>query len=367
MRQPKFVLGLAASFAAAAAGCGPVADLESTSAAVSVSNVHPENPGQKKFLTVMSRNLYIGADIFAPFQSPDPLGAATEVFNQVVASNIPGRARAVASEIAATGSDLVGLQEAFRIVVTPLGATEPILLELDFLDELADGLADLDLSYTVAAVEEHLDLTVPLPALGVQVRVLDRDAILADADVEVLSSGGGDFVARFETTLAGVIPVTVLRGWTEAEVRHEQVQFTFVNTHLEVKEFGPLQTLQAGELLARFGDAEQLVLVGDTNSAPTDEAVGPTAYELLAATFEDAWTRAGDGEGLTCCFDADITPPSRKLFERVDLVFATPNVEAKAAFRTGLDALGGRWPSDHAGVVAILRLDKLEQLVATRE
>jgi endonuclease/exonuclease/phosphatase family metal-dependent hydrolase len=372
-----FVLALAA--VAAAAACGPEAEPESTNDAVSVSNVHPENAGRKKFLTVMSRNLYLGADIFAPFGSEDPLGAAAEVFDQVLASDVSGRAHAVAGEIAATRPDVVGLQEVPRIVVTPFGATEPVLV-LDFIEELMDGLAEAGFSYALAAVEEHTDITVPLPALGVQVRFVDRDAILADADVEVLSSGGGDFLARFETTLGGFIPVTQLRGWTEAQLRHEQVELTFVNTHLEVREFGPLQALQAGELLSHFDGATQLVLVGDMNSDPRDPPIPftpapgapplllPSPYAILSAALVDAWSAAGDDPAFTCCFDADLTPPSRDLFERVDLVFATPSVKPMAAFRTGLEPLAvladaagtPRWPSDHAGVVSILRLDKIE-------
>ncbi len=373
-----FVLALAA---AVAAGCGPATELDFANDAVSASSVHPENPGRKKFLTVMTRNLYVGADILAPFQSQDPLGTATEVFNQVIASDVPGRMHAVADEIADSMPDVVGLEETYLIVVTPFGATDPVLV-LDFLGELMDGLAGAGLSYSVAGMEEHTDITVPLPALGVNVRVVDRDAIIAGEDVEVLSSGGGDFQARIETTLGGLIPVTLLRGWVEAQLRHEQVELTFVDTHLEVKELGPLQALQAIELLGRFQDAAQLVLVGDTNSDPRDPPVPftpgpglppvllPTPYSTLSSALVDAWALAGVGPGFTCCFDADITPPSRDLFERVDLVFATPSVKPMAAARTGLEPLESladsagtpRWPSDHAGVVTILRLDKLDAL-----
>ncbi len=378
MNVKPFVIALAV---VAVIGCGIAPELDSSSDAVLASNVHPENPGRKKFVTVMTRNLYIGADILSPFQSEDPLGTAAEVLNQVIASDVPGRMHAVADEIAATRPDVVGLEETYRIVVTPLGATDPVLV-LDFLGELMDGLADAGLSYSVASVEEHTDITVPLPALGVQVRVVDRDAIIADEDVDVLSSGGGDFQARIETTLGGLIPVTLLRGWVEAQLRHEQVEFTFVDTHLEVKELGPFQALQAIELLGRFQDAGQLVLVGDTNSDPRDPPIPftpgpglptvflPTPYSTLSSALVDAWTLAGVGPGFTCCFDADITPPSRDLFERVDLAFATPNVKPMAASRTGLEPLESladsagtpRWPSDHAGVVSILRLDKPEML-----
>jgi endonuclease/exonuclease/phosphatase family metal-dependent hydrolase len=324
--------------------------------------------------TVMTRNLYVGADLFAPFASDDPLGTAAAVWQQIQDSDPGERMAAVADEIARAAPDLVALQEAYRFEVTPLGAPGPLLLEIDYLDSIEQALAARSLAYQRAAVQPHTVLTVPFPSLGVQVTIIDRDAILADEDVTVLASGGGDFDAAFTTSLAGVIPVVLKRGWAEVQAEHEGVEFTFVSTHLETKDFGPLQSLQALELVARFGATSPLVLAGDTNSDPGDPAPAiapgqtvPTPYAALTSVLEDAWRSSSVEGSYTCCFDADIAPPSRPLFERVDLVLLEGAATTRAPHRVGLAPLaelGGRYPSDHAGVVARLRFEAVAELAA---
>ncbi len=383
MRVSKpFLVSLTAASLAALAGCGPGADgPASTRAAVSSTSVHPESPGRKKFLTVMTRNVYVGADLFEPFQSEDPLGTAAKVWAEIQASDFASRAGAIAEEIAGASPDLVALQEVYRFVVTPLGATEPVLQELDYLALLMEKLAPG--RWRVAAAQPQTDLLIPFPGLGVQIRIVDRDVILADVGVDVLATDSGNFAAHFETTLGGVVDVVVKRGWVEAVVRKEGLTTTLVNTHLEGKEFGPLQSLQAGELALRVGGVEPLVVVGDTNSDPGDPpytipgpnpgdppTVVPTPYQILTGSLADTWIQAGEGPGLTCCFDADIAPPSRALYERVDLVLLRGAVTPKAAWRVGLDplaTLGDRWPSDHAGVIGILRFDDTSELLAEVE
>jgi endonuclease/exonuclease/phosphatase family metal-dependent hydrolase len=366
MNTQRLLSTLLLVLATSLAACGSSTDVESSDA-ISARAVDPGNAGGNKLLTVMSRNLYVGGDLFEPFLSSDPLGTAAKVWGEILASDPLGRMAAVADEIGQARPDLVGLQEAYRFVVTPLGSDEPILLDLDFVAGLEAALGARTLPYRLVAQQQHTVLTVPFPAQNIQITMIDRDAILAGEDVAVGSSGGGDFAAEFVTTLAGVIPVHQKRGWVEVSAKHQGVDFTFVNVHLETKDFGPLQSIQALELAARFAATAPLVAVGDINSDPTDPAhpVSPTAtvptpYTILTGALTDAWAALGNGSGPTCCFDADITPPSRDLFERVDVVLFRGAITPAAARRVGLDPLasiGGRWPSDHAGVVATLRLE----------
>src|SRR2546425_391933 len=90
-------------------------------------------------ITVMTRNLYIGADVDAVIRalvSPDPtddlpaLLAAVDVLRQ---TDFPTRAEALADEIARARPHVVGLQEvdSLRIDLRALGL--PINIDLDFL------------------------------------------------------------------------------------------------------------------------------------------------------------------------------------------------------------------------------------------
>src|SRR4051794_8055119 len=70
-------------------------------------------------LTVMTQNLYVGADSDPLLKAPDQataVAAATAAFQQVLANNFPARAAAIAGEIQAAGGPLlIGLQEAALI------------------------------------------------------------------------------------------------------------------------------------------------------------------------------------------------------------------------------------------------------------
>jgi endonuclease/exonuclease/phosphatase family metal-dependent hydrolase len=393
MALRRLVLACAAALVAA---CGPggsggsSADLTGVGPTPVSSTVPPGRP-----LTVMTRNLYVGGDLFLPFVSQDPLGAASTVWGHILASDVPGRMKAVAAEVRTASPDLLGVEEAYRFVVTPLGQDAPVLLDLDFLALLQADLRPVlpacvpeassdrlraectrpplpctptpgDLRWwRVVASQEHTVITIPFVDRGVQIKMIDRDAILVGPGVAVLSTGGGDFAAEYATSLAGVIPVHLKRGWVEADVVRRDVRLTFVDAHLETKDFGPLQSLQAQELLARFGKTDPIVLVGDFNSSPVDPAwstspLVPTPYQLIALTLADAWDVAGVGSGLTCCFPGDLRPPGA-LVERVDLVWLGGDMTPVRAVRTGLEplaALDDRWPSDHAGVVADLRVQR---------
>ena len=121
------------------------------------------------------------------------------------------------------------------------------------------------------------------------------------------------------------------------------------------------------------------ILLGDLNTvAPTGET-----YRLLRAVgYGDAWTRnllVSEGSGFTCCHDADLRNEEVKLDRRIDLVMVR-NVGGFLRGRRGRrigpvfafvvgDELddrtpSGLWPSDHAGVVAQLKIPVLPRLLA---
>ncbi|WP_197473747.1 hypothetical protein, partial [Oleiphilus sp. HI0066] len=148
-------------------------------------------------IKVLSRNVYLGADIFpvlAAAQDPDPLAvplAVTEVFQTAQATNFPERAGALADEIVSRKPHVIGLQEVSIwstqipgdfLIGNPAQASDVVY---DFLEILMANLEARGLSYEVAASVDNADIELPFvagitaegPILG-DVRLQDRDIVL---------------------------------------------------------------------------------------------------------------------------------------------------------------------------------------------
>jgi endonuclease/exonuclease/phosphatase family metal-dependent hydrolase len=325
--------------------------------------------GNGRQMTVMSRNLFIGASldpIFAAQTFPELVGAATTVFLESRATRYAERMEAIADEIEETRPDVIGLQEVAIIRTdTPAdGASTPAATVVDeFLDALLASLRARGLDYEVAAVVVNADAELPT-ALGFDVRATDRDVILVNADrrpkLKVTGAQGANFAATLVVpTVAG--PIAFPRGWTAVDVKLRDERVRLVNTHLEGSS-APVQVAQAQELLAGpAATAIPTLLVGDFNSRA--DGTGTPSYGLLrAAGFADAWDDTHPGDpGLTCCWETHLLSPVPPFDERIDLVLARGGFEALTAEIVGEDPVVDRTPSglfrsDHAGVVTTLRL-----------
>jgi hypothetical protein len=318
-------------------------------------------------LTVMSRNLYLGATLTPllalaanPPEDPEELGGAivaavATVWEQVLDTDFPRRAEALADEIVAADALLVGLQEVTTYRRAALGSTEPAEeVILDFLDVLLAELAARGAPYRVLVSVENFD--GQLPYVGEDdaftLRLTDRDVIIARADVptsqlKVLGTASGNFEYYVPLNLGGQeLPVT--RGWVSADVRHRGQTFRFVNTHPEAFDAG-INFLQVSELVAGpLATSLPVVLVGDLNASPPS----PSMQLVFGAGFLDAADAPVGDPGPTCCFAPDLR--SGTLVSRIDYVLYRGSFEVTAHERVGLDPVvtGERYPSDHAGVVA---------------
>ncbi|KJY36300.1 endonuclease, partial [Streptomyces sp. NRRL S-444] len=117
-------------------------------------------------LRVMTRNLYLGADLAPVLAATTPQGlvaAVTAVWANVQATNFPERAEALADEIAASDPHLVGLQEAVLWrSQTPAGPGSATHVEYDFLQILLDELSARGKHYkAVASVTVGSDFEAP--------------------------------------------------------------------------------------------------------------------------------------------------------------------------------------------------------------
>jgi hypothetical protein len=338
----------------------------------------PGSSNRDREVTVMSRNLYLGADLLPllavsgstpeeVFQSI--LAAVRTVWEQVQATDFPRRAEALAEEIVEAEPLLVGLQEVTAYhrgdFLDPAPAEEPIL---DFLEVLLAELADRGAPYRVIASVENFDGELPYAneefTEAYDLRLTDRDVIIARADVptsqlKVLDTDGGNFDAALGLPIGGVA-TPILRGWVSADVKHRGQTFRFVNTHPEA--FSPeVNTEQVTELIAGpLATSLPVVLVGDLNATPDPTERSPsTSLPLLReAGFVDTAVSAVDNDpGDTCCFHPDLT--TGELYQRIDYVLYRGGFEASRQYRVGLapdQPVDGLYPSDHAGVVADLVL-----------
>ena len=79
---------------------------------------------QAQEITVMTRNLYLGASLDAALATNTPLeipGVVSQTWAQILAANFPERAQALADEIGETRPHLIGLQE---VQIRVMGADE---------------------------------------------------------------------------------------------------------------------------------------------------------------------------------------------------------------------------------------------------
>jgi hypothetical protein len=323
----------------------------------------PGSSNRDREVTVMSRNLYLGASLTPLIVSTDPLAGVRQVWAQVQATDYPLRAEALADEIVTEQPLLVGLQEVTTYRKGALLDRAPAEeVVLDFLQILLDELAARGASYRVVASVENFDGELPhlggTAATNFDLRLTDRDVIIARSDVpasqlKVLGTDSGNFDAALALPIAGE-PTPIVRGWVSADVKHRGQTFRFVNTHPEAFDDG-VNAAQIAEILTGpLATNLPVVLVGDLNATPTSASMAP----LFAAGFVDtAVSAASNDPGPTCCFVATVTGGT--LSSRIDYVLYRGRFEAVAQRRVGHlpeDRISGLYPSDHAGVVADLVL-----------
>jgi endonuclease/exonuclease/phosphatase family metal-dependent hydrolase len=323
----------------------------------------------KRQLTVMTQNLYLGSTLTPALVAGDPtafLLAVAGIFGTVQLTNFPARAEAIADEIAFEQPDLIGLQEVSRWVTSGAGAPAG----QDFLEILQAALASRGLDYSVAAVSDNANIgPVPLvaPCAGAVgsclVTLHDRDVILVNASTRSLrwwNPQHGNYVAQqsFSPPLPGAPSVSFNRGWATIDGRFHGERFHFANTHLETEDFPSVQQAQGDEFLAGPARGDGAVIAtGDFNSAADGSTT--TTYAALTSRFVDAWSTNRHSPGLTCCQSSPLSNPVTQLASRIDLVLgrrgARPT-EAHLVGATPFQATAPLWASDHAGVVARVRL-----------
>ena len=317
-------------------------------------------------LSVMSRNLYVGADVdgvIAALASPDPsddFPTLLQAIGVLQETAFPSRAEALAREIARHRPHVIGLQEVTDMSIDLTPFSIPIAISLDFLAILQHQLALRGLNYAVAAQVTSIE-AVPLPGIS----VIDHDVILIDASRVTL--GSFKIEQNFSANIGVVAPgVDIKRGWVAIEAIIGDRSYVIASTHLE-SGGGPgldqLRAAQAIELVTTLGSRAPAVVLGDLNDVP-----GSLMYQVMVgAGFADTWKILRPGtEGYTCCHQANLANQVHGFTQRIDYVFARGVGLTLDGVRGKVDRLGEApsdriagpahriWPSDHAGLVASL-------------
>jgi endonuclease/exonuclease/phosphatase family metal-dependent hydrolase len=353
-----------------------------------------------KPMTVMTRNIYLGGDIFRPLRAAQQvidaggtqqqivqaLAVASDRTRQIVdETDFRVRSRLLAQEIADTEPDLVGLQEVALwrsgpLELTPglLGQTNATHVDYDFLEILMADIAALGLEYDVALAGVRADVEAPaFTATGANprdVRLTMHDVILKKRGVKVTGSHDELYDHNLPVSIVG-IDLNFSRGYQWVDVKAGTKRFRFVNTHLEAAS-SDLALLQAQEVAEGAVAADHTtILACDCNSDPLNDSVKPddtvphkAAYELLTGPsgFVDQWLEwAPAEEGWTSGLSERVNDATAAGFDhRIDLILShRPSGEPLPVEWgqitgdevTDRDPATGLWPSDHAGVVLRLR------------
>jgi hypothetical protein len=343
-------------------------------------------------IVVMTHNVYVGGYVDRILDAEDPTlipFLVAQTFAEMESTNFNYRAEALADEIMRGKPHLVGLQEISTIYrQSPgdylLGGTQPATdLVFDYLQILRDAIAARGLEYKVAGIIQNFDVEMPMfvgqdpedPQCYDDVRLIDFDVILARNDVKISAKKEENYTDHIN--LMGIIPI--LRGYVAVKAKVGHKNYWVANTHLEPDD--PLvKQNQAMELITFLQKKKHpVIVIGDLNApAPED----PTYQTFLANGYVDAWTRnlvTPKTPGFTNSSNPDpelgpiLRDPDRNLDQRIDLILVKSQIGICGyhfigpvwAYVVG-DELEDRiyfeyedfypwlWPSDHAGVIALL-------------
>ncbi len=338
---------------------------------ISIGSSQVYASSRDRSLTVMTYNMYLGAELGEIFTAQTPqqvLFEVGEAYTDMLAGNVPERIGAIANQIEDGAPVLVGLQEvALWRVGTPFDPAPATSVTYDFLQMLLDELEDRNLHYAPIAIQTNLDAELPgllSPTQALDIRYTDRVVILARTDLpesqfKLEETAAGNFMTNLQVAVLGQT-VTVFRGWTSADVKFRGKPYRFVNTHLE-SFFDPVQYAQANELLHGPANTESaLMLVGDFNS---DAQAGGVSYQILTSSgLRDVWSEANPAiPGFTWPLSGEIPSDEMTPTQRLDLVLTRGHVRTSSADVVGEEVAdktpSGFRPSDHAGVIATVVLE----------
>ena len=368
---------------------------------VPVIPVHAEEPYR---ITVMSRNLYLGADVGVALELiPNFPKAAQFMWDQVKKTDFATRAPKLARESAQDRPEFIGVQEATMWYCKKDFFSDKVEV-FNFLDQFisatkasgvgyslatANGVEAFNPGYSIAAipyVTKVRDPEVFNPIFGQDTASCGftiGDALLVRDDVKdrIIQVGNSEYDATYS-----IVPtlMTIYRGYTWADFKVQDSVVRLITTHLESiwdENKVPNSALQAQQLVADLKDLKMpIVIMGDFNAdyrdprpqgepnpgeqpvasetCPTPGGAKCNAYStMIEAGFENASPDAKNPRYFTWGASALLNGPDKKraldakkfgnqygFTDRLDYIF-TKNVYATVSSKI----IGNVWP-DGSGV-----------------
>lgn len=362
---------------------------------------HSEEPYR---ITVMSRNLYLGADVGVALELiPNLPKAAQFMWDQVKKTNFSARAPKLAREAAQDRPEIIGVQEATVWYCKKDLFSEKVEV-FDFLDEFIAATKETGVGYSLASANgvDAFNPGYSIAAIPYLTKVRDPeifnpifgqdnaacgfiigDALLVRDDVRerIIQVGNTEYDATYS-----IVPaiMTIYRGYTWADFKVQDTVVRLISTHLESiwdENKVPNSALQAQQLVADLKDAKMPVIImgdfnadyrdprptGDANpgqqpvvseTCPTSGGAMCNAYStMIEAGFENSSPDAENPRYFTWGANALLTGPdktrnaSAKAFgnqygftDRLDYIFSK-NIYATVSSKI----IGNVWP-DGSGV-----------------
>jgi len=368
-------------------------------------------------IKVMSRNLYLGADVgVALAKIPNMPAAAQFMWDQVQQTDFSKRKKILAEEIRAESPDVIGIQEAtvwyckahfWSKKTEVFNFTTELLAELDgdYIIAEKNGVTANNPGYSIGPIPFLTKVHDPITFqtlfgqndadCGFQI----GDALLIKKSLSqyVNQVGNSEYKAVYK-----VVPtlMEIYRGYSWADITVQGTNVRFVTTHLESlwdADKVPKAADQARQLVDDFKNTKSpIVVIGDFNSDPRDprplDAPNPgeqptasekcpagatvcNAYKVMReAGYTDSGPDASDPSTYSWGMNALLTGPDAEraqaakkmgnnfgFTDRLDYIFVKNGVNVLTSKMIGQTAPYG---TDHAGVVTELNITALGSVVS---
>lgn len=258
----------------------------------SFSPISPARAENSEPLTVMSRNIYLGADVGVAMKLlPNFPAAAQFMWDQVRQTDFSQRAPKLAAEFAAQRPAVIGIQEA-TIWYCKKDLWSGKVEVFNFLTQLIDATKKTGTGYSLA-VEPQSNIRAFNPGYSIAAipyltKVKDPstfqplfkqdsascgftigDALLIRDDLrsKILAVGNSEYDASYS-----IIPalMTIYRGYSWLDLKYNNSQVRIVTTHLESiwdQNKIPNSVLQAKQLISDLSTSTMpLIVMGDFNA-----------------------------------------------------------------------------------------------------